>query len=95
MQAWCLCLLGYICFFVRPKIQVLGSLPKSLLFVENINGSACYYTLCIGSLHVVNSDAQKGNKCKVLILNGHNNLFLYIEVLLQTSEKVGLERPTI
>jgi hypothetical protein len=95
MQAWCLSLLGYICSFVRPKIQVVGSLPKSLLFVENINGGAGYHTLCIGSLHVINSDTQKGNKSEVLILNGHNNFFLYIEVLFQTSEKVGLEEPTI
>ena len=95
MQAWCLSLLGYICSFVRPKIQIVGSLPKSLLFVENINGGASYYTLCIGSLHVVNCDTQKGNKSEVLILNGHNNFFLYIEVLFQTSEKVRLERPTI
>jgi hypothetical protein len=62
MQAWCLRLLGYICLFIRPKIQVVGSLSESLLFVENIYGSACDNAVCIGSLHVINSDAQKGNK---------------------------------
>lgn len=95
MQTWCLSLQGYVCCFIRPKIQVIGSLSKSLLFIENIYGGACNYTLSVRSLHVVNSDTQKGNKSEVLILNGHNNFFLYIEVLFQTSEKIGLERPTI
>jgi hypothetical protein len=57
MQAWCLRLLGYICLFIRPKIQVVGSLSESLLFVENINSSACDNVVCVGSLHVINSDA--------------------------------------
>jgi hypothetical protein len=47
MQARCLSLLGYVCLFVGPKIQIIGSLSKSLLFVENIYGGAGNYTLCI------------------------------------------------
>jgi hypothetical protein len=62
MKAWCLRLLGYICLFIRPKIQIVGSLSESLLFIKNINSSACYNAVCKGSLHVINSDTQKGNK---------------------------------
>lgn len=63
--------------------------------VENIDGCACNHTLCEGSLHVIDGDTQKGNESKVFVFNGHNNFFFDLKVLLQTSEKIGLEGPTI
>lgn len=59
------CVETYVSLFLGPKVEVEGTLAQSELLIKYVNGCACYQTLLVGFLHVIDGDSNERNSCQV------------------------------